>query len=244
MLQSSFYWPNMWRDIETAYIPLCTECQHNKSKTTKPIGPLHPLPVPDNHCNSVAIDFVGPLPLNEGYNCIVTFMDHLGSDIHMIPTTTTLTAEGMAQLFFDNWYCENGLPLEIISDQDKLFLSWFWKALHKLTGVKLKMSTAYHPKSDGASEHTNKMVIQCIYFTVERDQQGWVCILPKVCFNIMNMVNTSMCFTPFQLRFGKPACILPPFYLLTTLPKMTPQCGFCGVIIMCCTGQGGTAGGK
>jgi hypothetical protein len=46
-LRNSFYWPNMHQDLETAYIPLCPACQVNKSKTTKPIGPLHPLPIPD-----------------------------------------------------------------------------------------------------------------------------------------------------------------------------------------------------
>ena len=70
--------------------------------------------------------------------------------------TINISAEKLADLFFDKWYCENGLPLEIISDRDKLFLSKFWTHLHKLTGVKIKMSTAYHPKTDGASERSNK----------------------------------------------------------------------------------------
>ena len=122
----------------------------------------------------------------------------------------TLTAEQLARLFFKEWYCENGLPLEIVSDRDKLFVSRFWKALHKLTGIKLKMSSAYHPQSDGSSERTNKTVIQCIRFAVERDQRGWVQALPKVRFDIMNTLNASTGFTPFQLRFGKSARMLPP----------------------------------
>jgi hypothetical protein len=80
----------------------------------------------------------------------------------------------MACLFFDHWYCENGLPLDIVSDRDKLFMSRFWKALHKLTGVKLKMSTAYHPETDGSSKRTNKTVNQALHFHVERNQKGWV----------------------------------------------------------------------
>jgi hypothetical protein len=65
---------------------------------------------------------------------------------------TDLTAEELAVVFFDNWYCENGLPTTIVCDRDKLFVSHFWKALTKLTGVTLKMSSAYHPETDGASE--------------------------------------------------------------------------------------------
>lgn len=213
-LRSSFYWPNMRRDLENAYIPSCADCQRNKSRTTKPVGPLHPLPVPDQRCDSVAIDFIGPLPPDEGFNSIVTFTDRSGSDIRIIPTKTTLTAEELAQLFFKEWYCENGLPLEIVSDRDKLFVSRFWKALHKLTNIDLKMSSAYHPETDGSSERTNKTVIQCIRFAVERDQKGWVRALPKVRFDIMNSVNASTGFTPFQLRFGKSARILPPLISL------------------------------
>ena len=54
-------------------------------------------------------------------------------------------------------------------DIDKLFVSQLWWALHRLTSIKLKMSTVYHPQTDYdfASECTNKTVIQCICFTVE-----------------------------------------------------------------------------
>lgn len=95
-------------------------------------------------------------------------MDCLGSDIHIVPTHTNLTTEKMATLFFDHWYCENGLPLEIISDHDKLFVSKFWKALHKLTGVKLAMSLSFHPQTDGTSECSNKTVNQSIRYHVDR----------------------------------------------------------------------------
>jgi len=47
-LHWSFYWPNMCCDLEDYYIPSCPECQHNKGCTTKPVGPLHPLPIPDS----------------------------------------------------------------------------------------------------------------------------------------------------------------------------------------------------
>ena len=179
-LRDSFYWPNMRRDLETAYIPSCADCQRNKSRTTSPIGPLHPLPIPDSRGDSVAIDFVGPLPMDNGFDTIITFTDRLGSDIQIIPSVSTLTAEQLAQIFFDKWYCENGLPLDIVSDRDKLFMSRFWKTLHMLTGIKLKMSTSYHPETDGSSERTNKTVIQCIRFAVERNQLGWVKALPKL----------------------------------------------------------------
>jgi hypothetical protein len=53
-LRNAYYWPNMRRDLEEAYIPTCVNCQHNKSHTKKHTGPLYPLPIPDTwrlHCD-------------------------------------------------------------------------------------------------------------------------------------------------------------------------------------------------
>jgi hypothetical protein len=124
-IRNDYYWPNMHKDLETAYIPACPECQRNKSATSRPKGPLHPLPVPEAQGDSVCLDFVGPLPENEGYNCVLTITDRLGSDVRLIPTRTDISAPRLAAIFFNEWYCENGLPLELISDRDKLFISKF-----------------------------------------------------------------------------------------------------------------------
>jgi len=160
------------------------------------------LPIPDQRGDSVAIDFIGPLPEDQGKNLIITFTDRLGSDIQLVPSHTDITANELVYLFFDRWYCENRLLSEIVSDQDKLFVSRFWKSLHKLTGVKLKLLTAYHPETDGVSECTNKTVNQALRFHVEQNQLGWVRALPRIHFDLMNTINKSMGFMPFQLRMG------------------------------------------
>jgi hypothetical protein len=198
-LWDTYYWPHMRRDLNEAYIPACVQCQCNKNCTSKPVGPLHPLPIPDGRGDLIAIDFIGPLPVDEGFDCIVTITDRLGADIRIVPTHTEITAERFAAQFFDLWYCKNGLPLNIVSDRDKLFISKFWKALHNLMGVKLNMSSAYHPETDGSSERSNKTVAQALRYHVDRHQKGWVKALPLVRFNIMNTVNSSTGFSPFQL---------------------------------------------
>jgi hypothetical protein len=209
-LRDAYYWPNMRRDLEKAYIPSCTECSQNKSSTNKPTGPLHPLPIPDSRGDSVAMDFIGPLPLDENYNCILSMTDRLGSDIQIIPTRIDITAEDLALLFFNHWYCENGLPKDIVSDRDKLFVSKFWTALHKLTGVKLKLSSSYHPETDGSSKHSNKTINQCIRYHVHRNQKGWVRALPRIRFDIMNSVNASTGFSNFQICLGRSPRLIPP----------------------------------
>lgn len=195
------------------YVPSCEDCQQNKSPTRKPSGPLHPLPVSDGRCDSVAIDFIGPLLEDDGFDCIVTMTDRLNSDFRCVSCHVDISAEDLAELIFIHWYTKNGLPLDIVPDCDKLFILQFWRALMKLTRVKQKMLSMYHPETADMSKRTNKMVIQALHFHVQQNQRGWVKALPLVCFNYMNTVNTLTRFTPFQLHFGRSPCIIPPLSL-------------------------------
>jgi transposase InsO family protein len=78
--------------------------------------------------------------------------------VHLVPARINYTACQMAELMFEEIYKVHGLPKSIISDRDSLFTSVFWKRLHQLIGVKLHMSSAYHPESDGGTESANRTV--------------------------------------------------------------------------------------
>jgi len=86
-LRDAYYWPNMRRDLEQAYIPSCQDCLRNKSQTTKLAGPLHPLPVPDERGQSVAMDFVGPLPMDQGFDCLYPSQIELVQIFGLYPQT-------------------------------------------------------------------------------------------------------------------------------------------------------------
>jgi hypothetical protein len=132
------------------------------------------------------MDFIGPFPLDENCNCILSMTDRLGSNIRIVPTHINIATKDLMLLFFNNWYCENGLPDNIVTDRNKLFVSKFWCALHNLTGVKLKLSSAYHLETDGVNEHSNKMINQCIHY------------------------NASTGFSNFQIHLGHSPHLIPP----------------------------------
>ena len=96
----TYYWPNMHKDLEQAHIPACQDYLHNKSHMTRPPRPLHPLPVPDQRGQSIAMDFMGPLPLDNNFYCLLTITDQLRADICIVPTKTDLTAKELAVVFF------------------------------------------------------------------------------------------------------------------------------------------------
>ena len=83
------------------------------------------------------------------------------------------------------------------------------------------MSTSYHPETDSASERTNKTINQAIQYHVQRNQLGWVRALPRIRFDIMNSVNASTGFSPFQLRMGQSPRLIPP--LIPSVPNTVDE---------------------
>nr|GEV64019.1 retrovirus-related Pol polyprotein from transposon 297 family [Tanacetum cinerariifolium] len=87
---------------------------------------------------------------------ILVLVDRLSKYAHFIPVTYPYTAKTIAQLFLDHIYKIHGLPKSIVINRDKVFMSLFWQSLFKMLQVQIKMSTAYHPQSDGQTEVVNK----------------------------------------------------------------------------------------
>jgi hypothetical protein len=94
------------------------------------------------------------------------------------------TAQDLAELMFENVYKHHGLPKNIISNRDVLFTSVFWGHLHKLIGTTLKMSSAYHPQTDGSTERANRTITQMLRQCINPDQKDWVAKLPTIQFVI------------------------------------------------------------
>jgi transposase InsO family protein len=104
------------------------------------------------------VDFIVELPESHGYDTIMCVVDSLTKRAHFIPMHTTLNAEGTALLFLKEVWKHHGMPQVVISDRGPQFIVGFMRELYKLLGIKLAMSTAYHPQTDGQMEHVNQVL--------------------------------------------------------------------------------------
>ena len=123
--------------------------------------------------------------------------------VHPIPSRTNYNARQLAELMFEEIYKLHGLPKNIISDRDVLFTSTFWGHLHKLLGTKLRMSSAYHPQTDGSAERANRTVTQMLRQCINEKQTDWVAKLPAIEFAINSARSESTGFAPFFLNAGR-----------------------------------------
>ena len=198
----TFYWPHL-KDTVRQYVRSCDSCQRNKAQTLLPAGLLHPLPIPLRRWDSISMDFIVRLPVTpRGFDSIITVVDRLSKMVHFIPTTTNVTSEEVAYLFFDNVVALHGVPSDIISDRDSKFTAEFWSFLWQSFGTRLKMSTAFHPQTDGQSEKANK-VLEDMLRTFCVDYSEWDRHLKYAEFSVNNSVSLSTTYTPFYLNFGQ-----------------------------------------
>ncbi len=163
-----YWWPNMQQDIIN-YIKGCAECQRNKVNTRPTKALLQPI-FPQCKAmpfETVALDFITKLPLSQGYDSILTIMDHDCSKAALfIPCWEAMTAEETAGLIVQHIFPWFGLPLKFISDRDPKFASRFIQGLCKGTGTMQNISTAYHPRMDGQLERTNQWLEQYLRFWI------------------------------------------------------------------------------
>jgi len=160
-IQRYYWWPSMGTDIEL-FCSSCTSCQDTKDSNQKPSGLLCSLPIPNQPWQSIGMDFMGPLPMSKSYDYLLVVIDRLTSQVHLVPTTTRVTAKEVVWLFLTEVVRLHGVPDSIVSDRDTKFTSSFWKELHRLIGTKLLMSTAFHPQTDGATEQANHSIGQVL----------------------------------------------------------------------------------
>ena len=98
------------------------------------------------------MDFMGPLPKSNNFNDLLVMIDQLMSQVHLVPTTMTVTARSVTWLILKEVMRLHGIPESIMSNRDTKFTSIFWKELHRLMGSKLLMSTMFHPQTNGVME--------------------------------------------------------------------------------------------
>ena len=89
---------------------------------------------------------------NDRNDTIYVFVDRLSKYVHLMPTTSTIDAEGAARLYVNHVFSAHGLSKTIVSDRDPRFTAAFFTEVFSLLGVKLQMSTANHPQTDGESQ--------------------------------------------------------------------------------------------
>jgi hypothetical protein len=176
-------------------------CQQNKNLTHRIKTPMFQISstISTKPFSHMAMDLITGLPKSQGYDAILTIVDHgCLRAVIFLPCSTTITSAGIAQLYLEHLFCWFGLPQKIISDRDPRFTSDFAKELTKGLGISQNLSMAFHPQTDGLSEWTNQWVEQYLHL-ITANQNEWSKWLPMVTAIHNNSRNSTTGFAPNEL---------------------------------------------
>ena len=97
----------------------------------------------------------------------------------------------------------HGLPESVVSDRGPQFVAELTKELNKMLGIQTKLSTAFHPQTDGQMERMNQELEQYLRFFIEHRQKDWPEWLTAAEFVINNKAHTATKVSPFMANYGK-----------------------------------------
>lgn len=148
------------------------------------------------------MDMIVKLPLADGFDSILVVVDQFSKMAHFIPCNESMSSDDLAQLYLRDIFRLHGLPLSITSDRGSVFASEFTRRLHVLLGISTRLSTAYHPQTNGQTERTNQTLETYLRAYASFDQSNWVALLPTAEFAYNNACHSSLHVSPFFANYG------------------------------------------
>jgi hypothetical protein len=209
LLKERFYWPGM-AIMTKQFIDGCAVCQQMKTNTHPTAAPLMPI---KSHAHrpfqQVTMDFITDLPISNGFDSIFIVVDQgLSKGVILCPCNKTIDAEGTIKLYIDNVFIQYGLPDVIISDRGPQFASNVFNGIFDAIGVKHRMSTAYHPQTDGQTERYNQELEAYLRIYCAHKPNEWSNKLSLAQFAHNARTHEAIKQSPFQLMYGtKPVAL-------------------------------------
>ena len=212
LLSRHYTWPGAYDDVQQ-YVKTCDLCQRIKAPRHKAYGELASLPIPQRPWSDISFDFVGGLPptrLNgQLYDSILVIVDRYTKMALYIPTNRKLSASGLAELFNKHITLTYGNPNSIVCDRGSLFTSAYFSTFVYTMRVKLKMSTAFHPQTDGQTERTNQTLEQYLRAYCTNDNNQWAACLPHAQYAYNNSFHATIGMCPFEALYGYQPTLRP-----------------------------------
>ena len=185
----------------------CDICLASKTVRHKPYWDLQFLPVPTHRWKDLSMDFVTGLSIStdwkgDSYDSILVIVDWLTKIVHYKPVKVTINAPGLAEVIINVVVRHHGLLDLIVTFRESLFTSKFWSLLCYFLSIKRRLSTAFHPQTNGQTERQNSTIEAHLRAFINFKQNDWARFLLIAEFAYNNAKNASTGFTPFKLNCG------------------------------------------
>jgi hypothetical protein len=154
--------------------------------------------------DSISMDFVEALTKTvKIFDSIWVIVDRLTKSAHFVPIKTGMSVTKLAEIYIEQIVRLHGIPSSIVSDREPKFTSKFWESLQAALGTKFRLSSAYHPQTDGQTERTIQSLEYLLRACVFEQGVSWVECSPLIEFTYNNSFHSSIGMAPFEALYGR-----------------------------------------
>lgn len=97
--------------------------------------------------------------------------------------------------------CRFGCAKVVISDQGREFINKVSRNLYSITKTEHRISSAYHPQTNGLTERFNQTLQRSLIKFVNKNQDDWDEKLDGILFAYRTSRQASSNVTPFELMY-------------------------------------------
>ncbi len=175
----------------------------------------------------ITMDFITDLPPSDSFDSIFIMVDQgLTKGVILMPCNKTITAKETANLYIQNVFQNFGLPDVMISNQGPQFASHVFNGIMNSLKVKHKMSTTFHPQTDGQTERYNAELEAYLHIFCTYEPDTWNKMLPIAQFAHNSRTHEVLKQSPFQLMYGTLPVALPLVSNKTNIPTANNHIDF------------------
>jgi len=120
-----------------------------------------------------------------------------------LPCRKDIDSPELARIFFEHVICKHGVPNNIVTNRRTQFTSRFWTRVCSHMSIDHRLSTAFHPQTDGQTERQNQTMEQYLLAFSNYEQDNWAELLPLVEFAYNNSVHASTRMTAFWAMYHR-----------------------------------------
>lgn len=137
----------------------CDACGRAHVWRSRRQGLLLPLPIPERFHSVLSVNCMTELPAKEqSPRYVMAITDRLLKSI-ILEAKSSMKVEGCAKRFLNCHYRFHSFPSALTSDRGSNWVGNFWRHLYKKVSIEQRLSTAFHPQTDGATERPNQEVL-------------------------------------------------------------------------------------